>query len=374
MLTKPRLIVYELNEVPPSILLDYCTIKPNSYLAQLVASNNFLETVCSDIGELHPWSTWPTLHRGVSSSTHNIRSLNQDLSSASKYPPIWETLLDSSLSIGIFGALHSYPCPSPSPLIKFYLPDTFAPSPESSSKRLTRLQEFNLRLSSSNKALSRPFNKNDLLSFIRLVFENDVSINFAWQALSHLFYESINPVFKERRSFLQPSLLFNRYVQEILCSLPDYSSFFTNHVAGVMHRYWCYAYPHEYNDPLTSFNLLRAQHIWSALDLVDAQLTKLQRLCLLHNYDLWILSSMGQKAVPDYISVPELFLDDVGLLLNVLCLDSLDVLIMPSMHPDVNFRCKSLSDKAKLIAGLRTLVDPNGECVIPIFNDTISRI
>ena len=32
------------------------------------------------IGELHPWSTWPTVHRGVTNETHRINFINQDLS------------------------------------------------------------------------------------------------------------------------------------------------------------------------------------------------------------------------------------------------------------------------------------------------------
>ena len=32
-----------------------------------------------DEGELHPWSTWPTVHRGVNNNLHKIRFINQDL-------------------------------------------------------------------------------------------------------------------------------------------------------------------------------------------------------------------------------------------------------------------------------------------------------
>ena len=39
----------------------------------------FIETITEDIGELHPWSSWPTVHRGVDSSKHKIKFINQNL-------------------------------------------------------------------------------------------------------------------------------------------------------------------------------------------------------------------------------------------------------------------------------------------------------
>ena len=78
---------------------------------------------------MHPWSTWPTLHRGVSNHLHGIKYINQDLNKAKKYPPIWEILVKNNLNVGIFGSLQSYP-PKLNENYSFYLPDTFAPGPE----------------------------------------------------------------------------------------------------------------------------------------------------------------------------------------------------------------------------------------------------
>ena len=39
----------------------------------------FYETYTYDSGELHPWTTWPTIHRGVGRDIHGISFLNQPL-------------------------------------------------------------------------------------------------------------------------------------------------------------------------------------------------------------------------------------------------------------------------------------------------------
>jgi hypothetical protein len=73
------LVVYELNEVPWRVIDWYVRSKPDSSLGRMLNQANTLTTVTRDEGELHPWTTWPTLHRGVPNSLHNIRFINQSL-------------------------------------------------------------------------------------------------------------------------------------------------------------------------------------------------------------------------------------------------------------------------------------------------------
>ena len=88
-----RILLYELNEVPKKLIDLYVKIKPKSSFAKILKKGIVLNTKSNDDGELHPWSTWPTVHRGVTNKLHNIRYINQDLSIANKYKPIWEILI-----------------------------------------------------------------------------------------------------------------------------------------------------------------------------------------------------------------------------------------------------------------------------------------
>ena len=66
------IIFYELNEVPKKIFETYIELKPKSTISKIVNRSNLIETYTHDQGELHPWTTWPTLHRGVNNNYHGI--------------------------------------------------------------------------------------------------------------------------------------------------------------------------------------------------------------------------------------------------------------------------------------------------------------
>ena len=84
MRKESSLIIYELNEIPQKVLVHYIRHKPKSFLAKICREMSFAETITTDKGELHPWSSWPTFHRGVNNEVHKIKYLNQDLVKISK--------------------------------------------------------------------------------------------------------------------------------------------------------------------------------------------------------------------------------------------------------------------------------------------------
>lgn len=103
------LVIYELNEVSYRVIDYFTRNKPDSAIANLVKNSSNYTTMTSDYGELHPWTTWPTLHRGVTNAVHDIRFINQNLDCADAYPPIWQTLQQAGKRVGVFGSLQSYP-------------------------------------------------------------------------------------------------------------------------------------------------------------------------------------------------------------------------------------------------------------------------
>ena len=172
-----KLIIYELNELPKRLLYDYIKLRPNSTLASILQEGSFKETITSEYGELHPWSTWPTFYRGVDNSKHGIRFINQDKNIAdNNYPSVWGILSRKNISIGIFGSLQSYPPPKINKSIKFYLPDTFSPDEKSFPKKLKIFQKFNLSMVSENKAISRNIKIKDLKNFLNCLVNNIIGI------------------------------------------------------------------------------------------------------------------------------------------------------------------------------------------------------
>jgi len=102
-----KIISYELNEVSWKVIDFYINKRSNSNIEKLLKSSNLFTSQTKDSGELHPWSTWPTMHRGVTNDIHDIRFINQDLSYSTNFPPIWELIVNANKSIGIFGSLQT---------------------------------------------------------------------------------------------------------------------------------------------------------------------------------------------------------------------------------------------------------------------------
>ena len=129
-----RIVLFELNEVPWRIVDEFVAAAPHSALARILSTNRCFTSLTADRGHLSPWTTWPTLHRGVNDEQHMIANFGQNRSVADEqFPPVWELLHRAGVPVGICGTLHTYPVPADIKTYSFYLPDTFA-----SSRPLTR--------------------------------------------------------------------------------------------------------------------------------------------------------------------------------------------------------------------------------------------
>ena len=105
-------IVYELNEVPKRLFDFYSQAFPSSAFAILRHQSTLFRTLTADIGNLSPWITWPTMHRGVSNVDHEISELGQNLQAVNKeFPNVYEILAKDGIRVGVFGSLQSYPLP-----------------------------------------------------------------------------------------------------------------------------------------------------------------------------------------------------------------------------------------------------------------------
>ena len=79
---------------------------------RVLARSHCYTSMAADLGHLSPWTTWPTLHRGVNDEQHMIASFGEDRRRADRqFPPIWTLLRAAGASVGVCGTLHSYPAP-----------------------------------------------------------------------------------------------------------------------------------------------------------------------------------------------------------------------------------------------------------------------
>lgn len=360
---KLPLVLYELNEVPWRVIDWYAGVNPDSEIAALMQHATTFTTETRDEGELHPWTTWPSLHRGAYNTQHRIFFLNQDKSCASRFPPVWEVAATAGLRVGVFGSLQSYPVPQ-AQQYAFYVPDTFAPGPETHPPRYSPFQRFNLRQTRADGAVASDVKIDGavLADVIRLPGAGVTLRTFGALAL-HLLKEKLNPLHRVRRPLMQPLVEFDVFRDALRRYRPDFCTFFTNHVASVMHRYWKYTFPEDFGFvPSTRSDTFHSQNIRVAMDIADRQIGELRKHVDTTGGQLVIASSMGQEAVERGEYKGELRIDDVRAFARAIgFIGSFKNHL--AMQPDFNFEFDSAADTEEFCAKAARVVDTAGNSV-----------
>lgn len=295
-----KIIFFELNEVPLRII-DYYTQKyPNSALAQKLPQCYQYETQAVD-SVLSPWITWATLHRGVAATNHGIYHFNQNLNRVNQqFPPIWQILSNNGVRTGVFGSLHSYPLPDNLDKYSFYVPDSFATNSQCFPENLSIFQDFNLSMArNSSRNVSNEIPIEATIKLLVHLPQLGLKIPTLIDTAKQLLTEQLKPYRKNRRRTYQAVLAFDLFLKQLKTTQPDFATFFTNHVASAMHRYWAALFPQDYqnfgynSEWVSKYN----KEIDFAMSKFEQFFTQLVRFVDNHpEYTLWIASSMGQSA------------------------------------------------------------------------------
>jgi hypothetical protein len=339
--TRKKTILFELNEVPLRIIDAHCAWHPSSSLARYLPRCFQFEAHCEDVGPLTPWRTWPSLHRGVRNDQHGISHFGQKLDDADRaHPPLWRILASHGVRSGVFGSLHSYPPPASLDGYAFYFPDTFAPSSECFPRELEILQHFNLimsRRSGRNVDLGVPW--GDAIRLLSAVPRLGIRASTLFEAARQLASEKVQPWRATRRRTLQPVLAFDAFERQLRSTLPDFATFFTNHVASSMHRYWAACFPEDYEvyDYDDAWRETYRGEIAFAMYHADLMLARLFAFVDRHpDYQLVIATSMGQRATRAQPVLSQLYLTDLARFMARMDVGDGEWRVMPAMQPDIN--------------------------------------
>ena len=333
-----KIIFFELNEVPFRIIDYYIQKYANSALAQKLSQCYQYQTDAVD-SILSPWITWATLHRGVAATHHGIYHFNQNLTKINQqFPPIWQILSRNGIKTGVFGSLHSYPLPDNLDNYSFYVPDSFATNSQCFPKNLSIFQEFNLsmaRNSSRNVSTQIPIEATlKLLAHLpKLGLRMPTLIDTAKQLLT----EQLKFYRKNRRRTYQAVLAFDLFLKQLKTTQPDFATFFTNHVASSMHRYWAALFPQDYknfgynSEWVSKYN----GEIDFAMSKSEQFFTQLVHFVDNHpEYTLWIASSMGQSATTAWMVKTQLNLTYPRKLMSALGIPDDAWYQTPAMFPE----------------------------------------
>jgi len=356
--TAAQILLFELNEVPYRVVDDYVARHPGSALARVLPKCAQWRTVTED-RLLSPWVTWPSVHRGVFDSTHTIQHFGQSLQDIdARYPPLWKILRGHGERVGVFASLHSYPLPPDAAGYEFYVPDPFASGAECVPARLASFQELNLTMSrQSARNVSTHIPWRAAARFAARAPGLGLRASTVWATLDQLRTERSRPWARVRRRTFQTVLAFDLFTRLLQQRKPRFCTFFTNHVASAMHRYWAATYPGDY-DAMQFDATWRAtfqDEIDYAMGWFDRFLQQLVRTVdSTPGAELWVASSMGQAAVAAQPVETQLYITDLGRFMTALGFEAADWTQRPAMAPEVSLFVRE--DKAPALhSALETL-------------------
>jgi hypothetical protein len=338
-----RIILFELNEVPFRVIDHYCRHNPQSALSRILAAGRQFQTHIEAKQELSPWRTWPTVHRGVPDWLHQVSNLGEDLSEVDKaYPPIWALLRSGAIQTGVFNSLHTYPLPHDVQRYCYFVPDPFAAQASTHPAELEAFQRFVLRLtrgSGRNVARQVPWqaawNLTSGLASLGLHPQTVAAV------VRQLAEERVNPSRVVRRRTFQAVFAFDVFMRQLRQTRPQFTTFFTNHVASALHRYWAAAFPQDYGHFEYSAQWVTTYggEITFAMDRLDKMLARLLDF-MRHNgdYSLWLVSSMGQEATVALAQETQLYLTDVAAFMRRMGFTAGEYRHLPAMLPQVNIQ------------------------------------
>jgi hypothetical protein len=298
-----KIVLLELNEVPFRVIDHYCDSRPESTLAKILPKTRQYETVTEDQLALDPWISWPTFHRGVPDTEHRILHLGQVLDEVDQaYPPIWKILKGAGISVGVFGSLHSSAVPADADEYSFYMPDYFDNKLFAHPASLKPFQDLNLRMTrDSARNVSRKLPIASALKFAMTAPALGVSAGTMFSIAEHLAKETFNKDLRIRRRNYQPILSADLFLKQLSRAKPQFASFYSNHVAAAMHRYWGAAFPGDFAKGSLDQEWVSkyGAELIAAMDAFDHILKRTVNFVDQNpEYTLVLASSMGQAAIP----------------------------------------------------------------------------
>jgi hypothetical protein len=347
VMLRKQVLLYELNEVPWLVIDRFMQRCRGTQLAETLRCAQTFTTLCNDPNPLEPWRSWPAFHTGLSSLEHRSLDLGQDPTTFGG-EPIWDTVARQGIKVGVFGPLQSWPARTYASG-GFYVPDTFARSPECVPASLTEVQKFNLRLTRENLfSADAPLPVAAFVDAPLTLLRAGMRLCTFARLVQHVCIEALDARHKAGRSMMQAEPMFDIFMRQMQVHDPRFGIFFTNHVAGMMHRFWADAMESFGEKAPYAVDGTHADLIWKAMRIFDRHLRELVKwVHAAEDRVVMVASSMGQAPIP-YRSVERyLVVREAPRLLNAIGCRPAEVGL--AMYPaySLKFRSDTEADAAR---------------------------
>src|SRR5262249_38209516 len=224
----------------------------------------------------------------------------------------------------------------------FYIPDTFAVGSECFPRYVSLFQDFNLRMareSGRNVCRKIPWAKalRVLAAAPGLGLKVETFAEVGFQLLS----ERVKQARKVRRRTYQSVLAFDVFMKQLEGTRPDFATFFTNHVASSMHRFWAAAFPGDYKrfEDEEGWVKTYCKEIDWTMHKANQFLGRLIKFIDRNRASqIWVCTSMGQAATVAKPMKKQLYVTDMAAFLRTLGVEPGEWEQMPAMLPRYTLR------------------------------------
>ncbi len=300
-LSKERLLVLEINELPKQVVDWWRALHPRSPLARLVGSGTMTETILTDElpRDLYPSQSWASLGMGVPYEQHDVFWYGDPKPAA--FPFYWQAAADQGATVGLLGVLHTSPrLPRlGNDNLRFVVPDVFGDDASTVPTSLAPIQAMNLRLTRQSARVARVRLGVEDLRGIAAFARHGVR-PATWAQLGTIAAQVGRRAWnKERLRVGQALLMADVFEHQVKAHDPDLAVLFSNHVASFMHRYWAATFPEDWADGAgysDAWRAANADELPFAMRALDRMLERMTALAAETGRTLLVVSSMGQKA------------------------------------------------------------------------------
>ncbi len=396
-----KIINLEINEVSPDLIYDYINKNKNSNLAKLKLNKklNIYTTKALDItkDKLYPSQTWASFNTGKPYSEHKCYRYSDNIK---KEDLLWNHLARNKVSVGVLGSIHSSKY-SPNVISNnyyyFYLPDCF------SSDNFAKPKEYSCFQSLNNTLVAKSARVSGLNSLLKTLLNYTTKIIFLPRKFGISFF-SIKMIFstiyfafiyknKELLRMAQFPLISSIFSDLFIKYRPQYSTLFSNHVAGNMHRYW-YAHDQKSFKNKTKYSKQwikkNKRSVFIGIDYVDDYLGFILNKKEFKDTIILLTSSMGQEANPKFdnrfLAKYDGKIDNINLFSKILSEhlkkvhgESIEFVWSRNMAPNYGFKVKnstnidlnliseSINDFVKNLGFVSKVDEEKGSLVLSIY-------
>jgi hypothetical protein len=288
----PRVLLFELNEVSWRVLRPLLDRGRLPNLQRMIEEGTTGTTLCRD-RRLDPCVAWPTLHTGTGEEVHGIEFLGQHPNTFGA-SQLWDVALAAGRTVGVFGSLLSWP---PRAEAAYYVPECFARDAATLPESASVVQAFNIKYSTENKkAIAATTTLGEALTFGAGLVRSGVTLGTMAAIARALAAERLTPTLRWRRACFQPLINYDVFAALYRRHRPDLGTFFTNHVAYYLHRYWRAAFPDQFDGVPPDETAVYGDAIAYALEVGDQLLGRVMAL-VDDDTVLVVASALGQGPV-----------------------------------------------------------------------------